>query len=363
MTEIIQETLNRIQAIDLRDLKIAQERLDSLTKPPGSLGRLEEFARRYAAIKGVDSPTVRRKAVFVFAADHGIAEEGVSAYPAEVTPQMVLNFLNGGAAINVLARHVGAEVQVVDMGVNFDFAGCPNLIHKKIAPGTRNMSREPAMTRRQAEEALQAGIELAMQWAEQETDIFATGDMGIGNSTSAAAIMSVHAKKTPRQVTGRGTGIDDAALEKKIALIERTIQINRPNPEDPLDVLAKIGGFEIAAIAGFILGAAASRTPIVIDGLISGAAAVSACKMNPAVRDYIFPSHKSQEPGHDVFFQILQCTPLFDFGMRLGEGTGAVLAMGILESSVRIYNEMATFAEAQVASHNIQADDEEYLPG
>ncbi len=353
MTEIIKHTLNQIQAVDPRNLEIAQERLDILTKPPGSLGRLEEFARRYAAIKGTDSPRVRNKTVFVFAADHGIVAEGVSAYPAEVTPQMVQNFLNGGAAINVLAQHAGAEVVVVDIGVNFDFEACPNLIHRKIAPGTRDMSKEPAMTRQQAEEALQTGIELAGQWVEKQTDIFATGDMGIGNTTAAAAIMSLYGNKTPRQVTGKGTGIDEATLSRKIQLIEQAIRINQPDPKDPIDVLAKVGGFEIAGIAGLILGAAANKTPVVIDGLISGAAAVCACHMNSAIRDYLFPSHKSQEPGHDVFFQTLASPPLFDFGMRLGEGTGAVLALNILEASVKIYSQMATFREAHVSANAI----------
>lgn len=350
MPASIQDTLDQILPINTSDLEKAQRRLDSLTKPPGSLGRLEELARRYAAIKGIDSSRIPRKCVFIFAADHGIAREGVSAYPPEVTAQMVQNFLNGGAAINVLAKHVSAEIVVVDIGVNFDFKNCPGMIHKKIAPGTKNISQGPAMTRQQAEAALQTGIELAQASAGQGTDVLGSGDMGIGNTTPAAAIMSVYGNKTPLQVTGKGTGIDDATFNKKVALIEKAIRANNPNVDDPIDVLAKLGGFEIAGIAGLILGAAAKKTPVIIDGLISGAGAVIAYKLSPTVRDYIFTSHRSQEPGHEILFHLLDQPPLFDFGMRLGEGTGAVLAMSILDASIKIYSQMATFEEAGVSS-------------
>lgn len=350
MSTSIQKTLSQILPINASNLEKAQKRLDSLTKPPGSLGRLEELARRYAAIKGIDSPRIPRKCVFIFAADHGIAKEGVSAYPPEVTAQMVQNFLNEGAAINVLAKHVSAEIVVVDIGVNFDFKNCPGLIHKKIALGTANISQGPGMTRQQAEEALQTGIELAQASADQGTDVMGSGDMGIGNTTPAAAIMSVYGNKSPLQVTGKGTGIDDATLNKKIVLIEKAIRVNNPNKDDPIDVLAKLGGFEIAGIAGLILGAASKRTPVIIDGLISGAGAVIAYKLSPTVRDYIFTSHQSQEPGHKIIFDLLDQPPLFDFGMRLGEGTGAVLAMSLLDASIKIYSQMATFDEARVSS-------------
>jgi nicotinate-nucleotide--dimethylbenzimidazole phosphoribosyltransferase len=346
----IQQTLDRILPVSASDLDKAQRRLDSLTKPPGSLGRLEELARRYAAIKGIDVATTPRKCVFIFAADHGIARAGVSAYPPEVTAQMVQNFLQGGAAVNVLAKHVSAEIVVVDIGVNFDFKNCPGLTHKKIAPGTKNLSEEPSMTRQQAEEGLQTGIELAQNSANNGTDVIASGDMGIGNTTPAAAIMSVYSNKSPRQVAGTGTGIDPATLEKKIHLIERAIKINIPDTKDPIDVLAKVGGFEIAGIAGLILGAASKRTPVVIDGLISGAGAIIAYHLNPIVKDYIFTSHQSVEPGHEILFQLLKQPPLFDFGMRLGEGTGAVLAMSLLDAAVKIYSQMATFEQAGVSS-------------
>ena len=350
MPASIQKTLDQILPVNTSDLDKAQRRLDSLTKPPGSLGRLEELARRYVAIKGIDSPKITKKCVFIFAADHGIARAGVSAYPPEVTAQMVKNFLQGGAAINVLAKHASAEIVVIYIGVNFDFQNCPGLTHKKIAPGTKDMSAGPAMTRQQAEEALQTGIELAQNSADKGTDVIASGDMGIGNTTPAAAIMSVYGNKTPRQVAGNGTGIDSATLEKKIHLIEQAIKINHPNAKDPIDVLAKLGGFEIAGIAGLILGAASKRTPVIIDGLISGAAAIIAYKLNPIVKDYIFTSHRSQEPGHEILFHLLDQPPLFDFGMRLGEGTGAVLAMSILDASIKIYSQMATFEEAGVSS-------------
>jgi nicotinate-nucleotide--dimethylbenzimidazole phosphoribosyltransferase len=346
----IQKTLDQILPVSASDLDKAQRRLDSLTKPPGSLGRLEELARRYVAIKGVDAPSIPKKFVYIFAADHGIARAGVSAYPPEVTPQMVQNFLKGGAAINVLAKHVSAEIGVVDIGVNFDFQKCPGLIHKKIAFGTGDISKGPGMTRAQAEEALQIGIDLAKKSADNGIDVLATGDMGIGNTTPATAIMSVYGNKTTGQVAGKGTGIDNATLEKKINLIEQAIKINSPNKEDPIDVLAKLGGFEIAGIAGLILGGASQKTPVIIDGLISGAAAVIAYKLNSIVKDYIFTSHRSQEPGHEILFHLLGQPPLFDFGMRLGEGTGAVLGMSILDASIKIYTQMATFEEAGVTT-------------
>jgi nicotinate-nucleotide--dimethylbenzimidazole phosphoribosyltransferase len=340
---------HKITPVLTKELERAQTHLDSLTKPPGSLGRLEELGRRYAAIKGAESPKVGKKAIFVFAADHGVTAEGVSAYPAEVTPQMVLNFLNGGAAINVLAKHVGAEVVVVDIGVNHKFEKHPHLLDKKIAYGTNNMAKGPSMTRQQAEDALQIGIDLAREWVQQGSDILGTGDMGIGNTTASSAIMSVLGNRSPDQTTGRGTGIQDTALKNKISVIENAIRVNQPDPNDPIDVLSMVGGFEIAGIAGLILGAAECRTPVVVDGLISGAGAVIALKLCKNAGDYIFTSHRSQEPGHDVFFELLGQPPLFDLGMRLGEGTGSALAIGLLEASVKIYSEMATFQKAGVS--------------
>ena len=349
----IQELIETISPISAEKLTQAQIHLDALTKPPGSLGRLEELAGRYAAIKDLDSPQVRKKAVYVFAADHGVAQQGVSAFPAKVTPQMVLNFLNGGAAINVLAHHFGAEVVVVDMGVNFNFEDTPDLLNKKIAMGTEDMSLGPSMTRLQAEKAVQVGMELACNAAAQGVDILGTGDMGIGNTTSSVAIIAALAQCPVKEITGRGTGIDNKTLQKKIDIVEKALQVNQPDFNDPLDVLAKVGGFEIAGIAGFILGSAASRTPVVIDGVISGASALIAHRLNPAVGDYMFMSHRSQEPAHEVVFDQVQQEALFDFGMRLGEGTGAIIGMNLLEAAVKIYSEMATFENAGVSNKNI----------
>ena len=330
----------------------AQSQLDSLTKPPGSLGRLEELGARYAAIKGLDSPRVRQKAVYVFAADHGVAGQGVSAYPSEVTPQMVFNFLKGGAAINVLAKHFNAEVSVVDMGVNYDFGDTPKLLNKKIAMGTADLSRGPSMTRPQAEKAIQVGVDLACGAVERGVDILGAGDMGIANTTASVAIVAALAQRPVKEITGRGTGIDDQTLQTKIDMVEKALQINRPDLNDPLDVLAKVGGFEIAGICGFILGSAVSHTPVVIDGLISGAAALIAQRLNPAVGDYMFMSHRSKEPAHTVVLDQIQQEPLFDFGMRLGEGTGAVVGMSLLEAGVKIFSEMATFEDAGVSNKN-----------
>ncbi len=349
MLPIIENTIHNIESIDSEKIIAAQKHIDSLTKPPGSLGRLEELARQYIGIRGNINPKIDKKAVVIFAADHGVVEEGVSAYPQSVTQQMVLNFLNGGAAINVLANFAQADIFLVDIGVNYNFDSLPNLIHKKIAPGTKNMSQGPSMSRNQAEEAVQIGIEIAENCAKNEFDIICTGEMGIGNTTPSSAILSVYGEKKPKFTTGKGTGISDEQWLKKIAVIERAIENNKPKPKDPIDVLAKVGGFEIGGLAGLILGAASYRIPIVVDGLISGAAAVLALKMQPKVKDSIFVSHQSKELGHQVFFKLLDVPPLFDLGMRLGEGTGAVLGMQLIEASVKIYNEMATFKTAGIS--------------
>ncbi|PIQ97052.1 MAG: nicotinate-nucleotide--dimethylbenzimidazole phosphoribosyltransferase [Nitrospinae bacterium CG11_big_fil_rev_8_21_14_0_20_56_8] len=353
MHPTIRHTLDQISPVSGDALLRAQSHLDSLTKPPGSLGRLEEMAARYVALRGNLAELPKKKAIVVFAADHGVTQEGVSAYPQEVTCQMVKNFLSGGAAVNVLARHAGAEVLVVDMGVNGDFSPHPNLLARKIAPGTQNLARTPAMTRDQAETAIRIGIEIATEWAENQGDLLGTGDMGIGNTTPATAILSVLGNSPSRQLTGRGTGIDNPTLEKKIRLIENAIATHKPNPEDPIDILAKLGGFEIGGIAGLVLGAAARRIPILIDGLISGAGAALALGLSPTVKDYLFPSHRSCEPGHEIFFKLLGRPPILDLDMRLGEGTGAALAIPILEGAIRIYNEMATFKSAGVSTRAV----------
>ena len=330
-------------------LERARARLDNLTKPPGSLGRLEEFAARLVAIQETEFPAIDRKTIFVFAADHGITEEGVSAFPKEVTAQMVFNFLAGGAAINVLARHAGAEVAVVDMGVDFDFSESDGVINRKVVRGTGNFAKGPAMTRQEAEQALQAGIDLAYEYADKGCGLFGTGDMGIGNTTPSSAIAAVFTGKPVAHVTGRGTGISDSAFEAKVRAIEEGIRYNKPDPHDPLDVLSKVGGAEIAGIAGLVLGAAARRVPVVIDGLISTAGAMVAYFMAPNVRDYMFAGHNSVEVGHRWMLERMGLTPILDLGLRLGEGTGGALAMLLIEAGLKIYREMATFDEAGVS--------------
>jgi nicotinate-nucleotide--dimethylbenzimidazole phosphoribosyltransferase len=350
MLDLISSTLETIQPVSSLRLKAAQAHLDSLTKPPGSLGILEELAIKFTAIRNTEQPTINNKSVVVFAADHGVTEEGISAYPAEVTPQMVQNFLAGGAAINVLARQQNAEVLIVDIGVNHRFEPHPYLLDRKIAFGTRNLTKEPAMSRSEAEESIIIGIQIASQLAEKDVDLLATGEMGIGNTTASSAIFSLLGDLPASKVTGRGTGINDKTLDKKISVIQHAIDMHTPDPDDPIDILTKVGGFEIGGITGLILGAAAKNIPIVVDGLISSAGASLAIKLNPNVKDYIFPSHCSVEPGHQVFFDLLEAAPLFDLKMRLGEGTGAVLAFNMIEAAVKIYSEMATFKNAGVSN-------------
>ena len=327
----------------------ARERQATLTKPPGSLGRLEELSIQLAAITGQPRPSVARKAVIVMAGDHGVTGEGVSAYPAEVTPQMVLNFLRGGAAINVLARQAGARVVVVDVGVAADLRPQPGLELRKVARGTQNMARGPAMTRAQVEDAMAVGLQVIEAEATQGLDLVATGDMGIGNTTASAAIVAALTGMPVAHVTGRGTGVDNVGLAHKISVIEHALRVNQPNPRDARDVLSKVGGLEIAGLVGVILGAAARRLPAVIDGFISGAAALVAAELAPEVKPYLIASHLSAEVGHRVVLERLGLRPLLDLNLRLGEGTGAVLAFHLIEAAARIPNEMATFAEAGVS--------------
>ncbi len=339
----------RIQPVQSSLYEIAQKRLDNLTKPLGSLGRLEEFARRIVAITGDTMPTLDKKVVFTFVGDHGVTADGVSAFPKEVTPQMVFNFLRGGAGINVLARHAGAEVVVVDIGVDHDFGETPGLMSRKVVRGTKNMRIGPAMTRAEAEQCLQVGIDLAREYAQKGYRIFGTGDMGIGNTTPSSAIASVLTGAPVNNVTGRGTGIDDAGLQRKVAVIEESIALNRPDAKDPIDVLAKVGGAEIGGIAGLILGAAAERIPVIVDGFISTAGAMIAYEIEPATVDYMFSAHYSVEQGQRAMLGKMGLVPILDFSLRLGEGTGAALAMQMIEAGVKIYREMATFGEAGVS--------------
>ena len=346
----LEKTISGIKSLDEEAMRQAKERQDTLTKPRGSLGRLEELSIRVAGIQGNPLPRINDKIVVTMAGDHGVVEEGVSAYPQEVTPQMVYNFLRGGAGINVLARHVGARVVVVDMGVAADIeAAGKGFKNKKIAPGTRNFTKGPAMTREEAVRAVEAGIEVVEEELDNGVDIIATGDMGIGNTTPSSAIAAAITGKPPAVVTGRGTGIGDDALNNKIKIIEKALEVNAPDAGDALDVLSKVGGYEIGGLAGVILAGAAHRKPVVLDGFISGAAALIAYTLAPGTRDYMIASHQSVEVGHRAMLEHMGLKPLLNLDLRLGEGTGAALGISLVEAGVRILREMATFAEAGVS--------------
>lgn len=346
---LLTDTVARISPPDAAAMAAARARHDMLTKPQGALGRLESLSVQIAGITGAARPRLRKPAVVVMAADHGVARQGVSAFPAEVTPQMVLNFLAGGAAINVLARHIGAQVVVVDVGVAADLPSHPDLIAHKVALGTADFSAGPAMSRAQAQEAVEAGIAVVNALIDAGTDIVATGDMGIGNTTPSSAIVAAITGRPVAEVTGRGTGVDDAGLRRKVAVIEAALALHRPDPANALDVLAKVGGFEIGGLAGVMLGAAARRVPVVVDGFISGAAALLACALVPATQPYLIAAHRSVERGHQAVFAQLDLEPLIDLGMRLGEGTGAALGISLCQAACKVLDEMATFGEAGVA--------------
>jgi nicotinate-nucleotide--dimethylbenzimidazole phosphoribosyltransferase len=345
----LEQVLQRIKPLDEKAMAAARARQDTLTKPLGSLGRLEELSIKLAGIRGEPIPRINHKAIITMAADHGVAIEGVSAYPKEVTAQMVYNFLRGGAGINVLAKHVGARVIIVDMGVASDLEPHPVLISNKIAYGTRNMALGPAMTREQAMKSIEAGIEIVEKEIEKGLDIVGTGDMGIGNTTPSSAITSVITGEPVVRVTGRGTGLDDRQLAHKEEAIEKALKVNQPNPDDAIGVLSRVGGFEIGGLSGVILGAAAHRVPVVVDGFISGAAALIAAALLPTVKNYLIAAHGSVEIGHKAVLKHLGLNPLLDFRLRLGEGTGAALGIFIVEAAARILAEMATFAEAGVS--------------
>jgi nicotinate-nucleotide--dimethylbenzimidazole phosphoribosyltransferase len=356
---LIDQTLGAIVPLDEAAMAAARARQDTLTKPLGSLGRLEYISVLLAGIFGGPVPRIRRKSVILAAGDHGVVAEGVSAYPQEVTPQMVYNFLRGGAAINVLTRHAGADIVILDAGVAADLGPHPLLRSAKIGKGTANIAIGPAMTRQQAIQCIETGIEAVREQIAEGADLIACGDMGIGNTTPSSAITAVITGADPAVTTGRGTGLDDPGLSHKIEVVRRAIEVNQPNPKDGLDVLSKVGGFEIGVLAGAMLGTAASHRPVVVDGFISGAAALIAWTMSPLARHYFIASHQSVEPGHRVGLAAMGLNPLLDLGMRLGEGTGAALAMHIIEAAARCLAEMATFAEAEVSerSENEQEGD------
>jgi nicotinate-nucleotide--dimethylbenzimidazole phosphoribosyltransferase len=349
-SSFIKQVCEQIEPIDKSWLRAAGERQLTLTKPPSSLGRLEEIANRLAAIQRTLIPRVTNKRIYVVAGDHGITAEGVSAYPREVTAQMVDNFLRGGAAINVLSRAGGIEVRIVDAGVDADLTDRGELIQAKAMRGTANFALGPAMTRAQAEWCVAAGIELTHVAAYDGVHLLGIGEMGIGNTTAASAITAVLFGRDPETVTGRGTGINDEGLAHKIEVIRRAIRVNEPDASDAMEVLIKVGGAEIGMMAGIVLGAAAKRLPVVLDGFITTAAAALALTLQPNVRDYLFIGHKSAERGHAALIESIGELPVLDLGMRLGEGTGAAIAMHVIEAAAKLLSEMATFADAGVST-------------
>jgi nicotinate-nucleotide--dimethylbenzimidazole phosphoribosyltransferase len=349
MNDSIARTLQEIKPLDQEAMAAARARQDELTKPRGSLGRLEELSIKIAGITGDITPGLEHKTIVVMAADHGVVHEGVTLYPQEVTAQMVSNFLNGGAGINVLARFIGARVAVVDIGVAGNLPPHPGLIGRKVAYGTKNMARQAAMTHSEAVRSIEAGIEIIEAEVARGLDIVGTGDMGIGNTTASSAICAAITGEPVEKVTGRGEGLDDRQRMHKAGIIRKVLELNKPNPGDPLDVLRKVGGFEIGGLAGVMLAAAAHHIPVVIDGFISGAAALIAAGLSTELKNYLIAAHLSAESGHGVLLEHLGLTPLLNLGMRLGEGTGAALGIAIVEAAVKTLTEMATFSEASVS--------------
>jgi nicotinate-nucleotide--dimethylbenzimidazole phosphoribosyltransferase len=349
---LLEHTVVKIQPQDQQARSEALTRLQQLTMPSWALGRLMDLAMDMAGITGSMKPPAEQKVIVIMAGDHGVVAEGVSKYPQEVTCQMVRNFINGGAGINAIARTTRSKVVVVDLGVAGDLSDLVEsglVLSKRIGPGTRNIAQGPAMNREEAIRSIEAGIQVAFDLADS-TDVFGTGEMGIGNTTPSSAITASFTRHSAAEVTGRGTGLDDTSFRHKISVIERSLQINQSHQGDPVDLLAKLGGFEIGGIAGLILGAASLRKPVVIDGFISTAGALIANGINPLAGDYMIAAHRSVEPGHLAALEHLGKIPLLDLDLRLGEGTGAALAMTLVEASCRILTEVSTFEEASVSS-------------
>lgn len=347
--ELLSKTISRIEELRIDPQGDIRARIDAWAIPRGSLGRLAELAILYASIRAIPVGEIRDKVVFTMAGDHGVVAEGVSAFPQEVTGQMVRNFLSGGAAINVLARHAGARVVVVDCGVAGEFSDTQGLKARKIGRGTRNITKGPAMTTEEAISSIELGIEVLEEELQHGADLIAVGDMGIGNTTPSSAVLAALSGADIKDVTGQGTGVDGLGLARKLKAVETALEVNRPDPKQPIDVLAKVGGYEIGAIAGVCLGAARYRRPVIIDGFISTAGALLATHIEPRVKDYLIASHLSTEKGHRLMLEELGKRPILDLEMRLGEGTGAVLAMWLVEASVKLLAEMATFSEAGVS--------------
>jgi nicotinate-nucleotide--dimethylbenzimidazole phosphoribosyltransferase len=346
---LLARTIEKIGELDRKAMAQAQARVDSLLKPPGSLGRLEELAVQLAGITGRLFPEIKAKSVIVMAGDHEVVAEGVSAAPQEITWQILPRFVDGTGGIGVLARHVGAKVVVVDIGVARP-VDWPGVVVRKVRPGAGNIARGPAMTREEAVRAIEVGIELAQAEIEQGADLIATGDMGIGNTTPSSAILCAVTGLPVEEAVGRGTMVNDAVLARKRQVVAEALKVNRPDSADPLDVLAKVGGLEIAGLAGVVLGAAARRVPVLLDGFITGAAALIAVGLCPRAKDFILASHLSEERAHRHMLAALGFKPILDLNLRLGEGTGAALAMPVVEAATKILKEMATFGEARVSS-------------
>lgn len=353
---MLESTISSIGGLDEAAMDAAAHYQDLLAIPRGSLGRLHEFCIRLAGITGDPRPEIKDLAVITMAGDHGVASQGISLFPQEVTREMVANFARGGAAINVLARYIGARLTVVDMGVAgplqkiaLDDDGFVRLAHRRIAEGTADMSLGPAMSREQAIRSLEAGIQVLEEERSRGLHAVGTGDMGIGNTTPSSAIAASLLRRDPIEVVNQGTGIDADTLRKKVRVVERSLDVNRPDPGDPLDVLAKVGGFEIGGIAGVILAACAARIPVVVDGFISTAAALLASRFHPEVKRYLFSGHQSAVLGHKLMLDDLGLRPIVDLGMRLGEGTGAAFGLSILAAASQISREMLTFEDADVS--------------
>lgn len=345
----LNKAISAIKPINKEVEKKALERLSQQARPAGSLGDLEPLSARLAGIFGTIDVQLKNKIVVTCAGDHGIVEEGVSLFPQGVTQQMVYNFVNGGASINVLAKHAGAEVVVADLGVNHEFEKDLPIFHKKIRRGTSNFAVEPAMTREEAVKSIEAGIDIVhLLLKERPVDILGTGDMGIGNTTPSTAIIAAFSGLDVEKLTGRGTGINDDALKNKIKVVENSLLLHKPDPKDAIDVLSKVGGFEIGGLAGLVIGAAAAGIPVICDGLISTAGALIACELVPSAKAYLFASHRSVEIGHAFMHERLGLTPLLDINFRLGEGTGAALVMELFDAATRVLSDIKTFEEVAI---------------
>ena len=348
MRQEIMEHIGEIRGLDQAAIQAAKSHINNLTVPPGSLGKLEAMAVQLAGITGTVKPSFDRREVIIMAGDHGVCAEGVSAFPQEVTPQMIHNFLAGGAAVNVLARQAGAEIAGVDIGVNSELSH-PDLLSRKIRYGTANMAQGPAMSREEAMQSIMVGAKVVEDAVKRGVQLFITGEMGIGNTTASSAVICALTGMPARDAVGRGTGIDDSRLQHKIAVVEKALKVNAPDPLDPIDVLAKVGGLEIGGLAGVILGSAANGCPVIIDGFISSAAALLAKAICPASADYMIVSHVSHEQGHRRLLQELNLRPALELDLRIGEGTGGVLCLHLVDAACRIVSEMATFESAGIS--------------